>query len=319
LAIVAGPIVFQPGAGFDLAVSETVNSRRSATIRGMAGKSPQSILVTGSHGQLGRSLAAACVNRNIEHEGRDLDTLDICDARAVRRWIVDTRPSVVVNTAAYTAVDACETHEETATAVNGLAVGHLATACNEVDALLIQISTDYVFSGDADHPYREDAAVAPTSAYGRSKLRGEELAGTAHRHLVVRTAWLYGRGGRNFVEAIRAQIDGGVSSLKVVADQRGCPTFCDDLADAVLDLAAAGSTGTIHAVNSGSTTWHGFASEIVRLLGSAVTVVPVATGDVPRPAPRPAYSVLDTARLEAALGRPMPPWQDGLRRYLEHP
>jgi dTDP-4-dehydrorhamnose reductase len=285
----------------------------------MAGRSQQNILITGSHGQLGRALAAACASRGIACEGRDIDTLDIRDAHAVRRWIVDARPSVVVNSAAFTAVDDCETNEEPATAVNGLAVGHLASACSEVDALLIQVSTDYVFSGDADRPYREEDAMAPASAYGRSKLRGEELARTAERHLVVRTAWLYGRGGRNFVEAIRAQIDAGAPSLRVVADQRGCPTFCDDLADAVLDLAAAGSTGTIHAVNAGSTTWHGFAVEIARLLGSGVEVVPVATGEVPRPAPRPAYSVLDTALLEATLGRPMPPWQDGLRRYLEHP
>lgn len=283
----------------------------------MAGRTSQKILITGAHGQLGRSLTAACTSRGIAHEGRDIDTLDICDARAVRRWIVDSSPSVVVNTAAFTAVDACEDNEGQATAVNGTAVGHLAAACNEAGALLIQISTDYVFSGDAGSPYGEADAVAPSSAYGRSKLRGEELARTADRHLVVRTAWLYGHGGRNFVEAIRTQIDAGAPSLKVVADQHGCPTFSDDLTAAILDLATIGSTGTIHAVNSGSTTWHGFAVEIARLLGSAVTIVPVGTNDVPRPAPRPPYSVLDTTRLEASLGRPMPPWQDGLRRYLE--
>jgi len=285
----------------------------------MVARTSQKILITGAHGQLGRSLTAACTARGAACEGRDIDTLDICDAAAVRRWIVDSSPSVVVNTAAFTAVDACEDNEEQATTVNGTAVGHLAAACNEVGALLIQISTDYVFPGDAVLPYKVDAPVAPRSAYGRSKLRGEELARTADRHLVVRTAWLYGRGGRNFVEAIRGQIDAGAPSLEVVADQRGCPTFCDDLSDAVLDLAVAGSTGTLHAVNAGSTTWHGFAVEIARLLGSAVTVVPITTREVARPAPRPSYSVLDTGRLEAALGRPMPPWQDGLRRYLEQP
>ncbi len=285
----------------------------------MVGGTSQKILVTGAHGQLGRSLAAACSTRGTVCEGSDIDTLDISDAAAVRRWIVDAGPSAVVNTAAFTAVDACEDNEEQATAINGTAVGHLAAACNEVGALLIQISTDYVFSGDADRPYEENAAVAPRSAYGRSKLRGEELARTASRHLVVRTAWLYGRGGRNFVEAIRSQIDAGAPRLEVVADQRGCPTFCDDLSEAVLDLAAANSTGTLHAVNAGTTTWHGFAVEIARLLGSPVTVVPAATADVPRAAPRPPYSVLDTTRLEAALGRSMPPWQDGLRRYLEQP
>ena len=277
----------------------------------------QKILVTGAYGQLGRSLTAVCTARGVSCKGRDLDTLDICDAEAVRRWILDAHPSVVINTAAFTAVDDCEDNEDRATAVNGTAVGHLAAACNEVNALLIQISTDYVFSGDAVSPYKEEDPVAPKSAYGRSKLRGEELARSANRHLVLRTAWLYGHGGRNFVEAIRGQIGAGVQTLNVVADQRGCPTFCDDLASAVLDLAAAGATGTLHVVNSGSTTWHGFAVEIVRLLGADVEVVPVTTGEFPRPAPRPPYSVLDTSRLEAALGRPMPPWQDGLGRYLE--
>lgn len=283
----------------------------------MAARSALKTLVTGAHGQLGRALTAACSERSIPCEGRDIDTLDICDPAAVRRWIVETRPTVVVNTAASTAVDDCEEHEDRATAVNGTAVGHLASACNEVDALLIQISTDYVFPGTADRPYDEEDPVAPKSAYGRSKLLGEELARSANRSLVLRTAWLYGRGGRNFVEAIRAQIDAGAGTLKVVADQRGCPTFCDDLAAAVLDLAASGATGTMHAVNSGNTTWYGFAIEIARLLGAEVSVLPVATGEFPRPAPRPAYSVLDITRLETSLGREMPPWQDGLRRYLE--
>jgi len=283
----------------------------------MAEKSHQKILMTGAYGQLGRSLKAICADRGVLCEGRDIDSLDICDAAAVRRWVVDSRPSVVINTAAFTAVDECEAREEQATAVNGTAVGHIAEACNEIDALLIQISTDYVFSGAATNPYRETDTVAPQTAYGRSKLRGEELARTAHRHLLLRTAWLYGRGGRNFVEAIRGQIDSGVENLKVVADQWGCPTFCDDLAAAILDLADADATGTIHAVNSGNTSWHGFAVEIARLLQADVRVVPVATSGFPRPAARPPYSVLDTSRLEKMLGRPMPHWRDGLRRYLE--
>lgn len=283
----------------------------------MTGKPQKRTLVTGAHGQLGRSLTAACAERGISCEGRDIDTLDICDARAVRDWVVGARPAVVINAAAFTAVDACESNEESALAVNGLAVGHLAAACNEVDALLVQISTDYVFSGDADHPYREEDEPAPKSAYGRTKLRGEELARTAHHHLVVRTAWLYGCGSRNFVEAIRTQIDTNSPNLKVVADQRGCPTFCDDLALAILDLIAVGSTDTIHAVNSGNTTWHGFALEIARLLGAHIPILPVTTAEFPRPAPRPTNSVLAIDRLETALARTMQPWQDGLRRYLE--
>jgi len=198
-------------------------------------------------------------------------------------------------------------------------VSHLATACNRVGAHLVHISTDYVFAGDGDRPYTEDDPVAPASAYGRTKLRGEECAREAEKHLVVRTAWLYGHGSRNFVEAIRSQIDGGAGSLKIVADQHGCPTFCDDLARALLDLIDSGAHGTIHAVNAGHTTWHGFAVEIANLLDSQVDVLPVTTAEFPRPAARPAYSVLDTSRLEGILGRSMPPWSEGLARYLGRP
>ena len=141
----------------------------------------------------------------------------------------------------------------------------------------------------------------------------------ARRHLVVRTAWLYGHGGRNFVEAIRTQIAGGAETLRVVADQRGSPTFCDDLAEAVLDLLSAEADGVVHAVNSGETTWHGFAVAIASLLGSDIDVLRVTSDEVPRPAARPAYSVLDTTRLSGILGRPMPAWENALARYLEAP
>jgi len=278
----------------------------------MAGR----ILITGAHGQLGRAVAAACQDRQLEHEGRDIDTLDICKQHDVEEWVVNARPTTVVNCAAFTAVDDCETHEEQALAVNATAVGHLAAACEKVSAGLVQISTDYVFAGDENRPYTEDSPVAPRSAYGRTKLSGEEQARKAENHLVLRTAWLYGHGSRNFVEAIRNQIEGGAESLKVVADQHGCPTFCDDLADALLDLIAAGVHGTIHTVNAGHTTWHGFAVEIVNLLGVHVDVRPVTTAEFPRPATRPPYSVLDTSRLESILGRSMPPWEEALARYL---
>lgn len=275
------------------------------------------VLITGVHGQLGRALAGKCADRGIAHQGRDIDTLDICDADAVNRWIGTAEPSEVINCAAYTAVDACETDEESALAVNGTAVGHLAAACDSVGARLVQVSTDYVFAGDGVRPYREDDPVAPVSAYGRTKLRGEELARDARRHLVVRTAWLYGRGGNNFVESIRGQIESGADSLKVVADQQGCPTLCDDLAVAILDIIGTDAEGIVHAVNTGETTWHGFAVAIANRLGSGTEVLPVSTSEFPRPAPRPAYSVLDCTRLSDLIGRKMPDWQDGLARYLE--
>jgi len=275
------------------------------------------VLITGVHGQLGRALAGVCTARGLEFDGRDIDTLDIGDAAAVTEWIEGSKPNAVINCAAFTAVDDCESDEYSALRVNGTAVGHLAKACNTVGARLVQISTDYVFAGVSDRPYREDDPVAPKSAYGRTKLRGEELAVDARRHLVVRTAWLYGQGGRNFVEAIRGQIDGGAERMKVVADQRGSPTFCDDLAEAVIDLMQADIDGVVHAVNAGQTTWHGFAVAIARLLGKDVEVLQVKTEEFPRPAPRPAFSVLDTSRLSGVLGRSMPAWEDALARYLE--
>lgn len=275
------------------------------------------ILVTGSSGQLGRAVLGAAAGRGLRVDGRDLDTLDITDSSAVADWVASNRPTAVVNCAAFTAVDDCETREAEARAVNAAAVGILAQACDATGTALIQVSTDYVFDGAGDRPYRENDSVAPSSAYGRTKLLGERAAARAADHLIVRTAWLYGHGGRHFVAAIRGQIDRGANPLRVVADQHGSPTFCTDLASAILDLHAVGARGVVHAVNRGGTTWHGFATEIVRQLGADVGVEPVTTEDFPRPAPRPAYSVLDTSRLERLIGRPMPTWQDALARYLE--
>jgi len=275
------------------------------------------LLITGVHGQLGRALEKLARQRGLGVAGHDLDTLDICDRDAVAKLVGRLEPRTLINCAAFTTVDACEADEAAATAVNGTAVGHLAAACNAAGARLLHLSTDYVFAGDGARPYTEADPVAPASAYGRSKLEGERLARTADRHLIVRTAWLYGHGGANFVEAIRRQIDRGASSLRVVADQVGSPTFCDDLAEALLELVDVEACGVVHAANSGSTSWHGFAVEIVRLIGAEVAVHAVSTADYPRPAKRPAYSVLDTSRLAAVIGRPLPPWQDALARYLE--
>jgi dTDP-4-dehydrorhamnose reductase len=274
------------------------------------------ILITGYRGQLGRALDEACRGRGIAVDGRDLDTLDICDGDAVRRWITTARPTAVVNCAAMTAVDRCESEIDAAMKINGAAVGHLASACDSVGATLVQLSTDYVFRGDGDRAFTEDDPTEPVSVYGRSKLLGETSARTAVNHLVVRTAWLFGFGGVNFVEAIRGQIEAGKDVLRVVDDQRGCPTFGNDLATAILDLMDAGAQGVVHAVNSGTVTWHGFAAEIVRQLGAEVAVEAISTEQTARPARRPSNSVLATDRLQGILGRALPPWQDGLARYL---
>ncbi len=274
------------------------------------------ILITGVNGQLGRAVEHDATTRGLSVAGSDVDTLDITDAAAVDRWVGTHRPRALINCAAYTAVDDCEAHEEEAALVNGTAVAHLAASCTRVGATLVHVSTDYVFDGSTRQPYREQDPTGPPSAYGRTKLIGEQEARGASRHLIVRTAWLYGLGGKNFVEAIRRQVESHVPELRVVADQCGCPTFCDDLAAALLDLVATDYSGIVHAANSGQTTWHGFACEIVRLLGSATPVHPVSTDSFPRPAPRPAYSVLDTTLLERLIDRPIPTWQDALARYL---
>ncbi len=276
------------------------------------------VLITGNQGQLGRALEKLCRRRKIAFAGVDIDRMDISDAKAVDDWVGASDSDTLINCAAFTAVDLCESREEEARRVNAEAVGYLADSCARHHLRLVHVSTDYVFDGGAEQPYREDEQVGPISAYGRTKLEGERAAARIRDHLIVRTAWLYGLGGKNFVEAICRQVDSGAEKLRVVSDQVGSPTFCDDLAAALLDLAAVPEArGIYHGVNSGRISWFGFAREILRLLGSQIPVEAVGTDEFPRPAPRPAWSVLDNSKLEAALSRPMPSWQDGLRRYME--
>ncbi len=276
------------------------------------------LLITGNRGQLGRAVEKLCQERGIAFEGIDVDVLDICDAGALEEWIAAASADALINCAAFTAVDLCESEEAAARRVNAEAVGYLADSCTRHGVRFLHVSTDYVFGGRGDRPYREDDEVGPISAYGRSKLEGERAAARAEDYLIVRTAWLYGLGGKNFVEAICRQVDSGAEKLRVVSDQVGCPTFCDDLAQALLDLVQIpGARGIYHGVNSGRTSWFGFAREILRLLGSEISIEPVGTDEFPRPAPRPAWSVLDNSRLETALGRDMPSWQGGLARYME--
>lgn len=273
-------------------------------------------IVAGCRGQLGRAVMAEGIARGWDVGGFDLPELDITDARALRRAILEAAPQFVVNCAAFTAVDGAELEEDRALAINGTAVAELARLADEAGAVLVQLSTDYVFDGAKSRPYREDDVPRPLSAYGRTKLAGEEAAATASRHLIVRTAWLFGDGGSNFVEAIRRQVDSGARVLRVVADQHGCPTYAEDLATAVIALVEVGASGIVHAVNAGAASWYGFAREIASILGKEVEVVPITTAEAARRAVRPAYSVLDTSRLQGLLGASLPSWQDALRRYL---
>jgi dTDP-4-dehydrorhamnose reductase len=260
-------------------------------------------------------LQQAAPGHGHEFVGYDLPELDITDPSAVEAAVAGARPDAVINCAAFTAVDAAEKQEAAALAVNGTAVTNVARASEAAGALLLQLSTDYVFDGSLDRAYREGDPPKPVSVYGRTKLAGERATELARRHLIVRTAWLFGEGA-NFVAAIRRQLDAGTKTLRVVNDQRGCPTYTVDLADALLRLLASGTMGVIHAVNAGSATWFEFALEVVRRLGSEVEVVPISTAEADRQAPRPAVSVLDTSELRRILGSELPPWQDALGRYL---
>jgi dTDP-4-dehydrorhamnose reductase len=248
--------------------------------------------------------------------------LDITDSRCVQSVITEHAPSIIINCAAYTRVDQAETEEPAANAINGSAVELLASAANECDALLVQISTDFVFDGSASSPYDVTTPTAPLSAYGRSKLLGEVAARHAARHLIIRTSWLFGTRGPNFVEAIRNQIAKGTDPLRVVEDQRGRPTYTPHLANAIIRLAthAAQSDdarGVFHYADSGECSWFDFAKAIVEETGATIRVKPVSTDEFPRPARRPAYSVLSTERYERLTGVRPESWREGLREYLE--
>jgi dTDP-4-dehydrorhamnose reductase len=274
------------------------------------------LFVTGSRGQLGRALQRAADDGRHEFFGYDLPELDITDPSAVGAAVSAAKPDAVVNCAAFTSVDAAEKQEAVALAVNGTAVANVARAADAAGAVLVQLSTDYVFDGKTERPYHEDDRPNPLSAYGRTKLAGERAAELVRRHLIVRTAWLFGEGA-NFVGAIRRQLDAGQKTLRVVSDQRGCPTFAPDLAGALLRLLEAGTMGVVHVVNGGDATWCELAFEILRQLGADAEVVPIATADAGRAAPRPAYSVLDTSLFRRIAGADLPLWQDSLARHLK--
>ncbi|MBE3585680.1 MAG: dTDP-4-dehydrorhamnose reductase [Thermoanaerobacter sp.] len=276
------------------------------------------VLVTGAAGMLGRAVVAEFRKRGDEVLALSRQDLDITDLTAVRRVLWQACPHVVVNCAAFTDVDGAEASRERAFLVNGLGAKNLALACRDVDASLVHISTDYIFDGRKGEPYKIYDTPNPLGNYGKSKLWGEravaEVLGGSH--YIVRTSWLFGFGGKNFVETM-LKIGREKGAVKVVNDQRGCPTYTVDLAQAMADLVESGRYGTYHVTNSGVTTWHEFALTIFKLAGLAVDVSPCSTGEFPRPARRPPYSVLDPFPLKETIGYLLPPWEDALKRYLK--
>jgi dTDP-4-dehydrorhamnose reductase len=248
--------------------------------------------------------------------------LDITDSRLVNARIDEIAPSIIVNCAAYTRVDLAESEESMANAINGSAVEILAAAANSAGALLVQVSTDFVFDGSATEPYEVTAPSAPLSVYGRSKFLGEVAAAHAGKHQIVRTSWLFGKRGPNFVDAIRRQIVNGTDPLRVVADQRGRPTYTPHLARAIIRLARLASQsdvarGVVHYADQPECSWYDFACAIAEELGREVSIKPVETSEFPRPARRPAYSVLSTERYERLTGVKPDSWREGLREYLQ--
>ncbi|SHJ52811.1 dTDP-4-dehydrorhamnose reductase [Propionispora hippei] len=272
------------------------------------------ILVTGAKGQLGIEVAK---QRN-EHElilaGRS--DLDITDARQVSSCLRKVNPDAVIHCAAYTNVDGAESDEDGAFQVNVVGAQNLASGCLETGARLVYISTDYVFDGTKQGVYREFDPVNPQTVYGRTKWQGEELVRQIlGRHYIVRTAWLYGE-GKNFVRTM-LQLAEKQPTLRVVADQVGTPTSTVDVAQAIYRLLDSDAYGTYHASCQGQCSWYDFACEIFRKAGKQVQVLPVTTAEFPRPAKRPAYSVLDNYMLRMTVGDSMRSWQEALSEYIQ--
>ncbi len=271
------------------------------------------ILVVGANGMLGRDLMGLLGDKA---RGVDIGEIDITDLQSTERVLTALHPSVVINCAAYTDVDGCETNVETAMQVNGEGVGYLAMATRMIGARLVQISTDYVFDGGKGSPYLEDDAPNPLSIYGESKLAGEMNAAFNPDHLIVRTQWLYGLHGKNFVETM-LRLAGEKDELSVVDDQIGSPTWTVDLARAIIALLDKGCSGIYHAANAEFCSWNGFARAIFEESGLAIAVNGMTTEQLNRPAQRPLYSTLDCGKLVRDTGFRPQPWREALKSYLK--
>jgi len=270
------------------------------------------ILVVGANGMLGQDLMSLLGERG---RGVDLPDIDITDMVSVQQVLTALKPKVVINCAAYTDVDGCETNAETAMQVNGEGVAFLALVTRSIGAKLVQVSTDYVFDGSKGSPYREDDLQQPLNIYGESKLAGELNVDINPDNLLVRTQWLYGLHGKNFVETM-LKLGQEKSELTVVDDQIGSPTWTMDLARGILALVDKDCRGTYHCANSGHTSWNGFAKAIFDEAGLPVQVLPMTTEQLNRPAQRPLYSTLDCSKLVVDTGFEPQSWLEALKQYL---
>jgi dTDP-4-dehydrorhamnose reductase len=271
------------------------------------------LMVTGAGGMLGSDVVAAALARGDDCVGLTRTELDVTDGAAVAAAVGEIGPEAIVNCAAYTAVDAAEQDEVSAFAVNAHGAGNLARAAVSAGARLVQVSSDYVFDGTATVPYLESDRTAPQTAYGRTKLAGEHaVLATSTAHAVVRSSWLFGAHGRNFVATMLEHADAGQREIAVVTDQIGCPTYTGHLASRLLDHATSGRGGVFHAAAAGWCSWNEFARAIFAAAGLEVDVTETTSAELARPAQRPAWSVLGTER----SGEVLPPWSEGLAAYL---
>jgi dTDP-4-dehydrorhamnose reductase len=273
------------------------------------------ILLTGRTGQVGWELAPRLAPLG-EVTALDRLAVDLANPGAIRARVREHRPDVIVNAAAYTAVDRAESEPGRAGAINALGPAVLAEEAKTFGALLIHYSTDYVFDGTKPVPYTEDDEPNPLNVYGRTKLEGERaIRASGCRHLILRTSWVYASRGHNFLLTM-LRLGAERPELRVVDDQRGAPTWARDIAAATVRLLAQPPEGLFHLTAAGETTWHGFACEIMRLAGLAPVVHRIRSAEYPTPAQRPANSLLANGRLQAAAEVVMPPWEESLKSCL---
>lgn len=274
------------------------------------------VLITGSNGMLGHDLIEV-LKDNHELVLTTSKTLDITDKENTIEFIKKSKPDVVINSAAYTDVDGCESNQDLAYAVNGEGVRNLALGCKEVDCALVHVSTDYVFDGTATTPIEEDGEIGPISVYGKSKLKGEEaILEILDKYFIVRTAWLYGINGKNFPKTM-LELAKNHSEITVVYDEVGTPTYTPDLAYGISQLIESDYYGIYHLTNSGSCSWCEFAKYIFEIAQKDVNVIPVTASEFSRPAPRPSYSVLKNNNWIENGFEPLRDYKEAIKEYIE--
>ena len=273
------------------------------------------VLVTGAGGMAGRALTRELA---VRHQARALthQQLDVTDAAAVEKAVADYRPHLIAHLAAWTDVDGCELDPAKAQRVNGQGTQNVVDSARRHHARVLYVSTDYVFDGTANSPIQEDAPVNPINEYGRSKLAGEKAVQTLTEYFIVRTSWVFGVGGKNFVDTV-ARVAFEKDSIEMVEDQLGCPTYAPDLAEALVKILETRSYGIYHVTNDTECTWYMLAQEILKRVGSDARLTPISSEQLSRPARRPRYSVLANFRLHHLLGFRMRPWREALADHLE--